>query len=117
MSLELALTAIDDDALIQLTRELIQVDSINPPGAEQAAAELFAERARWLGLDTEIRDVSPGRPNVLVRLRGSGTAPTLLYLGHTDTVPPGEVPSDFRRSRRKAREWRIRSRSLWYSVR
>ncbi|HEX3245948.1 MAG TPA: M20 family metallopeptidase [Chloroflexota bacterium] len=92
MPLELALNAIDDDALIQLTRDLIQVDSINPPGAEQAVAELFADRARSLGLEAQIREVTPGRPNVLVRLPGSGAEATLLYLGHTDTVPPGEVP-------------------------
>jgi succinyl-diaminopimelate desuccinylase len=92
MTLEAALTAIDENALVQFTRELIQVDSINPPGNEQAVAELLHSRARAWRLESEIREVEPGRPNVIVRLRGSGSAPTLLYLGHLDTVPPGEVP-------------------------
>ncbi|MFN0074599.1 MAG: M20 family metallopeptidase, partial [Chloroflexota bacterium] len=42
-------------------------------------------------LQAEIRDVAPGRPNVVIKLAGTGAAPTLLYLGHLDTVPPGEV--------------------------
>ena len=95
MTLQSALNLIDDDALIQFTRELIQVDSINPPGNEQAVAELLDSRARSWGLATEIRQVEVGRPNVLVRLPGSGSAPTLLYLGHLDTVPPGDVPWNY----------------------
>ncbi|MFN0074743.1 MAG: M20 family metallopeptidase, partial [Chloroflexota bacterium] len=92
MTLESALDSIDDAQLVALTRELIQVDSINPPGNEQAVAELLAARAREWGLQAEIRDVAPGRPNVVIKLAGTGAAPTLLYLGHLDTVPPGEVP-------------------------
>ena len=92
MSLDVALSSIDDSELIQLTRELIQMDSINPPGHEEAAADLLARRARAWGIDAEIQAVEPWRPNVIVRLKGRGEAPTLLYLGHLDTVPPGEVP-------------------------
>lgn len=92
MTVTAALQAINDDELIQLTRDLIRIDSVNPPGNEQAVAEMLASRARDWGLEAEIRTVAAGRPNVLVRIPGAGQAPTLLYLGHLDTVPPGEVP-------------------------
>lgn len=92
MSYQAALQHIDDDALVTLTQELIRIDSVNPPGNEQAVAELLDSRARAWGLDSEILNVQDGRPNVVVTLKGAGTAPTLLYLGHLDTVPPGEVP-------------------------
>lgn len=91
MTLEQALTNIDQARLIAFTQELIRIDSVNPPGQEQAVADAFAAQAREWRLEVSVRPVAPGRSNVIVRLPGEGRAPTLLYCGHLDTVPPGEV--------------------------
>ncbi len=92
MSMDRALARIDNPDLVAFTQDLIRLDSINPPGQEHAVADVLAARARAWGLEVQIQPVADGRPNVLVRLPGAGQAPTLLYCGHLDTVPPGEVP-------------------------
>lgn len=58
---------------------------LSPGGAGEAG--IAGRAADWLrgwGLETEVREVEPGRPNVVARLPGRG--PTLLLNGHLDTV-------------------------------
>jgi acetylornithine deacetylase len=77
--------------VVQLTRELVAIDSVNPtlaPGAagERAIGEWLAQYLRRAGFDVEIHDVAPGRPNVVAIAERSGAGPTRLLCGHTDTV-------------------------------
>jgi succinyl-diaminopimelate desuccinylase len=76
------------DLVVDLTRELIRFQSVNPPGNEQPVAEHLAQRLRDLGLEAEIERVEEGRANVVARLRGQGTG-HLVFTGHIDVVPPG----------------------------
>jgi acetylornithine deacetylase len=78
-------------AVAELAASLIEVESINPGlgvggSGERAAAEAVAAWARAAGLEVELHDALPGRPNVVVTARGSGGGPTLLLNGHLDTV-------------------------------
>src|SRR5437870_691067 len=75
----------------QLLRELIRVNTVNPPGNERPASEYLAEHLRAAGFECELLGAEPARPNLLARLRADGPAggergPTLCYLGHIDTV-------------------------------
>jgi succinyl-diaminopimelate desuccinylase len=81
----------DQSALLELTRALLQLDTVNPPGNEQAAAELVLGYARRWGLQGELVPLGPNRANVQLSLPGQGSAPALLYCGHFDTVPLGEA--------------------------
>ena len=81
------LAAIDRSELTALLQELVRRPSENPPGGEEAVARFLVERCRELGLDAQLDDVAPGRPNVYV---GPAGQPGILFLGHTDTVPAGE---------------------------
>lgn len=83
------LDLIDPDAVVEAARMLIRAPGENPPGQEQATADVLIELARAAGLDARSWDVEPGRPNVEVTLPG-GSGPGLLVLGHTDVVPIGE---------------------------
>ena len=73
-----------------LLAELVGIDSVNPafgPGAGEA--EIAAFVAGWLeeaGLEVEVAEAAPGRPNVVGRARGRGGGRTLLLNGHLDTV-------------------------------
>lgn len=78
--------------LLELTRALVQLDTVNPPGNEQAAAELVLDFVRRCGLDGQLTVLGQNRANLEVRLPGQGTQPALLYCGHFDTVPLGEAP-------------------------
>ena len=87
-----------DDAVVALTRDLVRTDSTNPqlvPGGagEAAVAEIIAGRLDAAGLEVEISPITPGRPNVVGRLRGSGGGPTLMLCGHMDVV--GAAPEEF----------------------
>ncbi len=88
------LAALDAEATIALTQALIRIDSANPPGREQAVAEMLLDVARDWGLEADLQTVAEDRANVIIRLRGNGAAPSLLYCGHLDTVPIGDSAWD-----------------------
>ena len=79
------------DPSIQLVRDLVAIDSINPslvPGAagEGEIASAIAAHMRRIGLDVVIQDVAPGRPNVIGVLEGKAPGRSLMFCGHVDTV-------------------------------
>lgn len=71
-----------------LLRELLRIDTSNPPGGETPAAELVAEYLSAQGIECELVARDPMRANLVARLRGRDRgAPSLMFLGHTDVVP------------------------------
>lgn len=81
------LTSATTDLAIDLLRDLIRIDTTNPPGNETAAAEYIASVLRRDGLDPVVLEPAPGRGSVIARLRGDGTAGALLLMSHLDVVP------------------------------
>ena len=76
---------------VALARVLVAAPSVNPEleasgAGEAAVAELTSQWLRAWGLSVETSEVAPGRWNVVGRLEGDGTGPTLLLNGHLDTV-------------------------------
>lgn len=85
---------LDPAEAVSLTRELIRVNTTNPPGNETPAIELLEARLSGWGFET-VRVAYPdgeNRSHVVARLRGSGERPGLLFSGHVDVVPPGSIP-------------------------
>jgi len=89
-----------------LLTELVRIDSTNPslaPGGagEGAVARFLARRLKEAGLEVDLWDVLPGRPNVVARLRGTGghgigarPPASLMLCGHLDVVA-GAGPTAF----------------------
>ena len=78
------------DAL-ELTSQLVAIDSINPslvPGGagEAEIARFVVSWATAARLPADVLESTPGRPSVVVRAAGSGGGRTLLLCGHLDTV-------------------------------
>jgi acetylornithine deacetylase/succinyl-diaminopimelate desuccinylase-like protein len=71
---------------VQLLRELIRLDTVNPPGNETAAAELLRDYLEPVGVECELYARSPDRANLVGRIPGRARGPRLLLLSHTDTV-------------------------------
>jgi acetylornithine deacetylase/succinyl-diaminopimelate desuccinylase-like protein len=86
---------------VELLRQLIRFDTVNPPGNERPAIEHLRSILQDAGFDCELYAADPDRPNLVARLRGAGEGPagdgsasegsagdgpTLCYLGHVDTV-------------------------------
>jgi acetylornithine deacetylase/succinyl-diaminopimelate desuccinylase-like protein len=71
---------------VALLRELIRVDTSNPPGNETAAAELLRDYLVRHGIACELVARRPGRASLIARIPG-GDGPSLALTGHTDVVP------------------------------
>ena len=79
------------DPVLALLSDLVANNSINPslvPGApgEAAAAEIVRAFMAAAGMDVEVQEVLPGRPNVIGVLEGREPGPTVMLCGHLDTV-------------------------------
>jgi acetylornithine deacetylase/succinyl-diaminopimelate desuccinylase-like protein len=70
----------------ELLQRLIQFNTVNPPGNEQAAQEFLRDMLEGAGFECELLSAVEGRPNQVARLRGGSDGPTLCLLGHVDTV-------------------------------
>lgn len=71
---------------LSILQSLVRVPSVT--GQEGSVAEVVADWCRRAGLQVELREVEPGRPNVIARLE-TGRPPVVLLTGHLDTVPVG----------------------------
>jgi len=77
-----------------LLQALVRIPSVNPHGTpgidhpgEQACAEFVAAFLRHCGADTELREVAPGRPNVIGRFPSdSPNKKRVIFAPHLDTV-------------------------------
>ena len=78
--------------IIDLTSKLIATPSETPPGDERGITALLLDELPRLGLKgpTIVGEV-PERPNLLYRLKGTTSTPTLLYNAHLDTKPVGDA--------------------------
>jgi succinyl-diaminopimelate desuccinylase len=89
------LSRIDEGELIALTRDLVRIPSVVRVGQPEATeAAVAAHVERWLraaGLEVEVHEVAPGRPNVFGALGDATAGPTLLLEGHTDVVTEGDA--------------------------
>ena len=65
---------------------LVRMDTSDPPGNEQPAAEYLKKVLEAEGIPVQVLALEPRRPNVLARLKGSGTKRPVLIMGHTDVV-------------------------------
>lgn len=82
---------IDRDYIIQKTKDMVQINSVNPslsPGGK-GEAELgayVADSLNDLGLDVKLYKLKPDRVNVAGVLKGAGEGRSLLLNAHMDTV-------------------------------
>jgi len=85
MEIAKVLNQIDTVLLASNTLRLIKEPS--PTLREEAASKLYCNILKEYGLEAELQYVQQGRPNVIGRIRGDGTGPSLLIGGHVDTIP------------------------------
>lgn len=88
------------DYAINLLRDLIAIDSVNPslvPGGagEKEIADAVAAELRKIGFDVELEEAAPARPNVIGILEGRAPGRSLMYCGHLDTVGVAGMDAPF----------------------
>jgi succinyl-diaminopimelate desuccinylase len=79
------LSKLDEKYALRRLEEMISINSI--VGQEGELAEYLRDKLEALGLNCEVQEVEPGRPNVYARLEGDGPGKRLNFNGHMDTVP------------------------------
>lgn len=72
-------------------RELLRLDTSNPPGDTRAAILYLAGLFDCEGIPHEVVGDDPKRPILVARLRGVSPEGGLLLLGHVDVVPPEDL--------------------------
>jgi acetylornithine deacetylase len=85
--------------LAELTATLVRAESVNPSldsagSGEAPAVRVVAEWAESQGLRADVEELAPGRVNVLVH-GGRGGRPTIMLLGHLDTVGGAAMADPF----------------------
>jgi acetylornithine deacetylase/succinyl-diaminopimelate desuccinylase-like protein len=75
------------DPTVELLRELIRIDTSNPPGHEGQIAEFLAAKLRPLGFEIDtVPTPVEGKVHLIARLRGNGTRRPVLLASHADVV-------------------------------
>lgn len=88
------------DQTLLLLRKLVAINSVNPSlesgaAGESVIAEAIAAELRTIGLNVEVDEIEPGRPNVVGVLEGRSPGRSLMLCGHTDTVGVEGMRSPF----------------------
>ena len=66
---------------------MIRFNTTNPPGNETPCLEYVAEVLRKDGIESTILESAPTRGNLVARLKGNGSKPPFIMMGHVDVVP------------------------------
>jgi len=85
---------IDRDELVELTRDLVRIDSVIRPetgGTERHVVKYMGDWIRReLGITPLVEEVEKGRENLIGTLDSGAPGPCLMIEGHTDVVSEGE---------------------------
>ena len=77
---------------LELTRTLLQMDTVNPPGNEDQCTDYLATLLRAAGYDCRLVEFAPRRATLVARLGGRADRAPLCFTGHVDVVPLGSAP-------------------------
>lgn len=80
--------AVDEGAVVDLTRQLVAIDTRNPPGNERDAIGVCREALEPFGARFSEIEPKPGRASLIAEVGVcDGSRPTLIVNGHLDVVP------------------------------
>lgn len=85
MNEQQVLARVDANWIADEAERLVRIPSVTMD--EQEACRCYEEQLQNLGMEVDVREVTPGRSNLYARIRGTGSGPTLLLNGHLDTIP------------------------------
>ena len=77
---------------IQLTKELVRMNTINPPGREEPCARYLGALLEATGFRAKYHSFGEGRVSLIATIGGTGSKLPLCFTGHVDTVPLGAAP-------------------------
>lgn len=90
-------------ATLELARQLLGFNTINPPGSEADCMRFFADWLDDSGFEVSLSSFGEGRCNLIASLPGAKSGKPLAFTGHLDTVPLGNARWQYDPS---ARRWK-----------
>lgn len=85
---ENVLELVDQEWIARQTLALVQTPSVTMDEATVCAQ--YCELMKEIGLEVDLREVTPGRNNLYAKIAGYGDGPSLVFNGHLDTIPIGD---------------------------
>jgi acetylornithine deacetylase len=89
------------DELVDAIVKAVRIESVNPKypgqiyedvvGGEGEVSKFMAEIYRSAGADVDLFAIEPGRENAVGTIKGTGGGRSLIYNGHVDVVPVGDL--------------------------
>jgi acetylornithine deacetylase/succinyl-diaminopimelate desuccinylase family protein len=76
--------------VVALLRDLVRIDTTNPPGNEIECARLLADWFQERGVACSIDEFETGRANLFAEVEGARPGRNLMFNTHMDVVPAGE---------------------------
>jgi acetylornithine deacetylase/succinyl-diaminopimelate desuccinylase-like protein len=71
---------------IGFLRDLVRINTTNPPGNEEAAAAYIQQALNREHIPSQIVTSAPGRANIVARVKGAGPARPIILMAHMDVV-------------------------------
>lgn len=78
--------------IAELCRDMIRINTTNPPGDELKAAQFVFNWLKQYGFEGEFVHSTDTRASLVARLKGKGEIPAVMLNGHLDVVPVGAQP-------------------------
>ncbi len=75
------------DEVTSILQHLLRFDTTNPPGNETPCLQWVAELLRANAIESQLLESAPTRGNLVARLKGDGSKPPFIFMGHVDVVP------------------------------
>jgi succinyl-diaminopimelate desuccinylase len=80
---------VSEARVIEVLRDILRINSENPPGNERPVAEALARYLRPIGFDVSCVEPEKGRTSLVAVLKGRGGGRSLILNGHMDIGPIG----------------------------
>lgn len=75
--------------VLELTRDLVRFNTVNPPGAERACAQYAGKLLEDAGFQVDYHEFADARTSVIATIGGRADKPPICFTGHIDVVPLG----------------------------
>ena len=81
---------IKEEEITNLAQELIKIPSDETAG-EKEVCEYLESYLKSLGMKVRWQEVLPNRPNIIAEVIGDEVGKSIMFNGHVDTVPVGDI--------------------------
>ena len=81
---------IKEEEITNLAQELIKIPSDETAG-EKEVCEYLESFLKSLGMKVRLQEVLPNRPNIIAEVIGDELGKSIMFNGHVDTVPVGDI--------------------------